>query len=95
MTPGQLMERADQARHVLENQTYQAAWDDTRAAIIALIEKTPLADTQTAEDLRRCLKLLRDVRANLEASMNQGKLASFRLEQEKKRSENPLRNLFR
>jgi len=54
-----------------------------------------LSETETAEDLRRCLKLLRDVRANLELALNQGKIASFRLAEEEKRRTNPLRHLFR
>lgn len=95
MTPAQLIDRAGKAKAILDSPIYQESWDNTRAAIIALIEKAPLSDHQTAEDLRRCLKLLRDVRANLELAMNQGKLASFRLEEEKKRRENPLRNFFR
>lgn len=95
MNNEQLLERALKAKAILENPLYAESWENTRAAIIALIEKTPLADSQTAEDLRRCLKLLRDVRANLELCLNQGKLASFQLEEEKKRRDNPLRNFFR
>lgn len=95
MNEHQLVDRADKARAVLESPVYQEAWDATRAAIISLIETTPLSQTETAEDLRRCLKLLRDVRSNLELFAKQGKVASFRLAQEKARSTNPLRNLFR
>ena len=90
-----LVDRAARAQAVLESDIYQEAWENTRAAIIQLIEKTPLSETETAEDLRRCLKLLRDVRANLELVLNQGKIASFRLAEEEKRRKNPLRNLFR
>lgn len=99
MNDMQLIERADRARAILESPVYTQAWDDTRAAIIMLIETTPLSQTQTAEDLRRCLKLLRDVRSNMELFMKQGKVASFKLEQEKAqekaRRENPLRKIFR
>lgn len=95
MTPEQAIERANKAKAILESPVYMESWDNTRQAIIAMIEKTPLSDHQTAEDLRRCLKLLRDVRANLELAMSQGKLASFRLEEEKRRKDNPLRNFFR
>ena len=95
MNEAQLMERSEKARAVLDNPIYQEGWDATRLAIIALIEKTPMSEVQTAEDLRRCLKLLRDVRLNLELFMKQGKVASFNLEQQKARKDNPLRNLFR
>lgn len=66
-----------------------------RAAIIERIEKCSLTDTQTAEDLRRCLKLLRDVRLNLEAAVNVGKLADFKIAQQEKIKANPFRGLFR
>ncbi len=95
MNDAQLLERSTQALAVLENPMYREAWENTRLAIIGLIEKAPLSDTQTAEDLRRCLKLLKDVRTNLELMVNQGKIVSFRLAQEKQRRENPLRHLFR
>jgi hypothetical protein len=95
MSDAELLDRANKALAVLENPIYAEAWENTRQSIIALIEKTPLSDTETAERLRICLKLLRDVRANLELMVNQGKIASFRLAEEKQRRENPLRHLFR
>lgn len=95
MNDPQLIDRATKAKAVLESPAYEQSWADVRAAIIALIEKTPLGDTQTAEDLRRCLKLLRDVRANLEAAMNAGKLPEFRIVQEQKRRANPLAGFFK
>lgn len=91
----ELMDRAVKAEAVLSSAVYQDSYENVRNAIIALIERTPLSDSQTAEDLRRCLKLLRDVRANLELAMKQGKLASFKLEEEKRRKVNPLKGLFR
>jgi hypothetical protein len=95
VTDGETLDRATKAKHVLDSPAYQQAWDDTRASIIALIEKTPLSDTETAEDLRRCLKLLRDVRANLEVTMKRGVAAQFNLEQLDKRRTNPLRSIFK
>ncbi|MGH7745236.1 MAG: hypothetical protein ACREQ5_10625 [Candidatus Dormibacteria bacterium] len=95
MTDGELADRAVRATALLGDPLYRESWELTRAAIISLIEQTPLSEHDTAEDLRRCLKLLRDVRANLELVMNQGKIASFRLEEEKRRKANPLRSFFR
>jgi hypothetical protein len=91
MTP---VERADKAKAILDSPLYQEAYDGVRAAIIERIEKCSLTDTQTAEDLRRCLKLLKDVRLNMEVMVNHGKIERFKLEQEQK-PKNPLRNLFR
>lgn len=89
------IERANKAKAVLESPAYQEAYDLVRQAIIERIEKCPLSETPTAEDLRRCLKLLRDVRANMTTAINTGKLVSFRLEQDEVRRKNPLRHLFR
>ncbi len=92
MTP---IERADKAKAILESPIYQQSYDGVRAAIIERIEKCSLTDTQTAEDLRRCLKLLKDVRLNMEVMLNHGKLERFNVQQAQERVKNPLRNLFR
>lgn len=89
------IEQANRAKAVLDSPAYQAAYEGVRAAIIERIEKCPLGDTATAEDLRRCLKLLRDVQLNMVVAMNSGKLEQFRLDEEKKRKDNPFRSLFR
>ncbi len=89
------LERADKAKAILDSPLYQEAYEGVRTAIIERIEKCSLTDTQTAEDLRRCLKLLKDVRLNLEVMLNHGKVERFNLQKEQERSKNPLRNLFR
>lgn len=89
------IERAAKAKSVLENPLYAESYDLVRSAIIDRIERCPIADTSTAEDLRKCLKLLRDVRANLEQAINSGKIEEFALSETEKRRKNPLRNLFR
>jgi len=95
MNDAEFLDRANKAKAILESPIYQESYENTRKAIISRIESTPLADTQAAEDLRRCLKLLRDVRANLELAMSQGKVALFNIEREKSRKTSPLRNFFR
>ena len=89
------IERADKARAILESPIYTDAYDGVRTAIIQRIEQCSLTDTQTAEDLRRCLKLLKDVKLNMEVMLNHGKIEKFQLQQELERKKNPLRNLFR
>ena len=89
------LDRAVKAESILNSAIYQESYASVRAAILEKIEKCPLADAQTAEDLRRCLKLLRDVKANLEMALVHGKVATFNLEQAEQRRKNPLRNLFR
>ena len=83
MNEGQLLERANKARGLLENPMYIESFEMVHRAIIKRIEDCPLGDVAIAEDLRKCLRLLRDVRANLDLAMKQGKLVSFKIEQER------------
>lgn len=89
------LDRATKAKAVLESQAFKDAFEGVRAAIIDRMERCSLTDTQTAEELRRCLKLLKDVRLNLEEAVNVGALANFKLAQAEERKKNPLRNFFR
>lgn len=82
MNDPMLIDRANKAKAVLDSPIYQESYEMTRLAIISRIELCPLGDVAIAEDLRKCLRLLRDVLANLELTMSQGKLASFKLNQE-------------
>ncbi len=95
MTPAQAIERGNRAKALLDNPMYAEAFDLCRLAIIDRIEKCLIADIATAEDLRKCLKLLRDVRANVTAALNTGKVDAFRLEQEVQAKKNPFRGIFR
>jgi hypothetical protein len=95
MNPTQSIERANRAKAILDNPMYHEAYEMCRLAIIDRIEKCPISDTASAEDLRKCLKLLRDVRANLMVALNHGKLDAFRIEEEAKKTANPFRGLFR
>lgn len=83
MNDAQLADRAHKARTLLENPMYLESFEMVHKAIIARIEACPMADVAVAEDLRKCLRLLRDVRANLEVAVNQGKIVSFKIEQER------------
>jgi len=89
------IDRADKAKAILESPVYNEAYEGVRAAILANIEKCSLSDTQTAEDLRRCLKLLKDVRANMAVMLQGGKVEAFKIQEEQRRKDNPLRNFFR
>jgi len=94
VTPAQELERALKAKAVLDNPLYQESFEHCRLAIIAQIEKCPLNDTESAENLRKCLRLLRDVQANLVVAFNSGKLAEFKLA-ESMAKKNPFKGLFR
>jgi hypothetical protein len=83
LTEGQILDRANKAKQILESPMYNEGFEMVKKAIITRIEECPLSDTAVAEDLRKCLRLLRDVRANLDLAMKQGKIVSFKIEQER------------
>ena len=84
------IDRATKAKAILESYVFVDAFKNVRGAIIKRLE-CPQTNTQAAEDLRRCLRVIGDVRMNLEAAISSGKLEVFRLEQDAKRKKSPLR----
>jgi hypothetical protein len=76
--------RAQKAERILTDPEFVAAFANTRQAIFDQMERTPLRDDEGLKYLRICLKLLSDVKANLTAVLNDGKLEEFRIEQAKK-----------
>lgn len=95
MNAAELLDRATKAKAILDSPMYGESYEMVRLAIIDRIEKCPMVDTANAEQLRLCLKLLRDVRANLDLALNSGKVVEFQIAQEKKRLKNPLTNFYR
>lgn len=87
------IDRADKAQAILDSPVYKEAFEGVRNALFASIEKCSLKDTDTAEDLRRCLKLLKDVQLNMELMIKDGKVEAFKLAEAT--NKNPLRNFFR
>lgn len=88
------IDRATKAKAILESPVFVESFDKTRAKLIDALERCSLTETQQAEDLRRCLRLLKDVRTNLEHAVNTGKLESFQLAQDEKRKKSILRKYF-
>ena len=89
------IDRANKAKSLLENPLFDESFSEVRNKLIEGMEKCPISDVQTAEDFRRCLKLLSAVKTNLVTAINSGKIESFRLAQEEARRKNPLRNIYR
>jgi hypothetical protein len=81
------LQRGERAKALLEDPMFKDACESVRQAIYDRIERCPLADVASAEDLRRCLRLLKDLKLNLEVAMKDGKLIQFRLEQDAQRQE--------
>lgn len=76
--------RAERVEKLLNDPELKAAFDNTRTAIFEKIEATPIRDVEGLTQLRLCLKLLGDVKANLVHALNDGKAAEFHVEQQKK-----------
>lgn len=89
------IERSDKAKAIISSPIYEESFDLVRNKLIIGIENCPVSDVAMAEDFRKCLKLLKAVRANLETAINTGKLEQFRLDELEKRKKNPLRGIFR
>jgi len=77
------IDRASKVEKILNSPLYIESFENTRQAIFQKIEQTPIRDTEGLTQLRLCLKLLTDVRANLERVLKDGKVAEFEIEQRK------------
>jgi hypothetical protein len=74
------LDRAARAKAILDNPTFQESFDLVRQAIHDQWEATPIRDHDGAHELKLMLKLLGDVRANLERAIADGTMAAHELE---------------
>lgn len=84
MNEAQKIDRAVKVDKLLNDPLLSEAFDNVRQAIFDTIERTPVRDIEGLTSLRLSLKLLQDVRANLRQVLNDGKVAEFRIEQQKR-----------
>jgi hypothetical protein len=70
-----VIQRAERVHKLLNDPELISAFENTKQAIFQKIEVTPIRDTEGLMQLRLCLKLLSDVRANLVRVLNDGKVA--------------------
>lgn len=77
------LERAEKVQRLLKDPEIVAAFDNCKQAIFQKIEQTPIRDAEGLTQLRLCLKLLNDVKANLENVLNEGKAIEFNIEKAK------------
>jgi hypothetical protein len=83
---------AQEAKATLADPAMTRAFQNVRDALVRSIEKSKSGSN--VDELILCLRLLGSVKSNLETAVNHGKLDEFKLEQQKQRSANPLRNVF-
>jgi hypothetical protein len=79
MTLEEQLFTGNRAQRLLEDPVLSKAFDDVRAAIIERWEAAPLRDQEGAHELRLMLKLLTDVKGNLELAVSNGQLAAHEL----------------
>lgn len=84
MSEADVIARAEKVQRILNDEEFQKAFENTRTAIFNAIERTPIRDQEGLHELRLCLKLLQDVKANLTATLNDGKVAEFQIAQQKR-----------
>jgi len=87
------IERGHRAQSLLDDETLNRAFADVREAILQQIEACPLRDNDGAEKLRLMLKLLRDLRANLETAVSNGKIEEIELKNSREKT-NVLQRVF-
>ena len=78
------LDRSSKAKSLLDNPMFDESFALVRAALLERLENWSLSDTSGAEKLRMMLKLLRDVRANVEQAVRDGKVSQFRLDEERR-----------
>jgi hypothetical protein len=69
----------NRAQRLLEDPALVKAFDDVRGAILERWESAPLRDTEGHHELKLMLRLLSDVRGNLELAIQNGKIAAAEL----------------
>jgi hypothetical protein len=79
LTERQLIDRANKAKALLENSELAAAFSSVRIALLQRIEECPVRDRDGVHELKLQLKLLNDVKANLQSVVNTGKVIESRI----------------
>jgi hypothetical protein len=79
-----VIDRAQKAERILNDPTYQESFELVRQALLAKFEAAPLTDAEGIQMIRLCMKLLKDVKANLDTAVQDGKLAAFEIEEKKR-----------
>lgn len=78
------IDRADKAARILNDPLYQESFESVRLALLAKFEAAPLTDPDGIMMIRLCMKLLKDVKANLDTAISDGKIAAFEIEEKKR-----------
>jgi hypothetical protein len=77
----------DRAREVLENEAFIAAFEATEQEVTDQWKNSPARDQAGRESLWQYLSMLRMVRANLQTTLETGKLAKLELQHKRSLTE--------
>lgn len=83
MTLEEELRRGRLAASLLENEVFVESMNLMRDAIISQWENSPIRDTEGHHELRLMIKLLQDLRRNIQTVFETGKLAKIQIEQKK------------
>lgn len=74
------LDLGNRAKEVLDNEAFTAAFEATEQEVIEQWTNSPARDAEGREKLWQYLMLLRKVRANLQTTLETGKLAQLELQ---------------
>jgi hypothetical protein len=81
MSIEQDIDRGQRAARILAEPVFQEAWNSVEQAIHERWAASPIRDIEGQQQLRLMLKLLGDVRAVLETTVSDGKIAAQKLDE--------------
>ena len=78
MTDHEILARKDAAEQLLANPEFERAFLAVRQALLDKFEECPIRDKEAQHEIKLMLKLLGDVRANLQSVIDSGKVVIHR-----------------
>lgn len=78
MTDQEILARKDLADQLLENPEFERAFSAVRQALLDRFEECPIRDKEAQHEIKLMLKLLSDVKTNLQSVIYSGKVVIHR-----------------
>ena len=78
MTDQEILARRDLADQLLANPEFERAFSAVRQALLDRFEECPIRDKEAQHEIKLMLKLLGDVKANLQSVIDSGKVVIHR-----------------
>ena len=79
--------KGDKASELLNNEIFSDALTNVRQAILNAWQNCPIQDHHTQHELKLMVRLLTDLETNIRAFVQDGNMAKFEIEQQRKRDE--------